>query len=159
MADMPSFKPSGDQSLLVRNPIQESFSSQLPNTSRYAWPKPRSESSLSTASFPSRSSKNPFFARHNPHPQRVRHLKGLLDIPVCTVVDQPGVEEDPARFFVSTPTIDQMRQRPLKGLRMPINANAYVVTKERAIPSIGMGERRDESCLLIPLSNRPAPSN
>lgn len=137
---MPSFKPSGSQPLLVRGPLQESFTSKLPNTSRYAWPKPRTESSLSNSSFPSRSSKNPFFARHNPHPQRVRHLKGLLDIPVCTVIDQPGVEDDAGRFMVSTPTIDQMRQRPLKGLRMPINADSYMITKEKAIPSIGLGE-------------------
>lgn len=28
-----------------------------------------------------------FFTRHTPHPQRVRHMKGLLDVPICMVID------------------------------------------------------------------------
>lgn len=139
MEDMPTFTPSGGQPLLVRGTIQENFDDKMPLTSRYAWP--RSSSSLSTSSFPSRNSKNPFFARHNPHPQRVRHMKGLLNVPVCTVIDSPGVEEDVGRYMVSTPTIDQMRQRPLKssqGLRLPINADTFVFAKEKAVPSIGL---------------------
>lgn len=32
-------------------------------------------------------SMNSFFTRHTPHPQRVRHMKGLLDVPICIVVD------------------------------------------------------------------------
>ncbi|XP_052824188.1 protein TBATA isoform X2 [Octopus bimaculoides] len=32
-------------------------------------------------------SKNSFFTRHNPHPKRVKHIKGLLDVPICTVLD------------------------------------------------------------------------
>ena len=141
MTEMPTFVPSGGQPLLLRSTIQESFHDKLPNTSRYAWPRPREDGASSSASsFPSRASKNPFFARHNPHPQRVRHMKGLLDIPVCTVIDSPGVEEDPGRFMVSTPTTDQMRQRPLKGLlRLPLNANAYTAVKEKAIPTVGLG--------------------
>ena len=135
-----TFIPSGSNALLVRGTLQESFHDSLPNTSRYAWPLKADTRPDSRASFPSRSSKNPFFARHNPHPMRVRHLKGLLDIPVCTVIDSIA-EDDPGRFLISTPTIDQMRQRPLKaGLRMPINANSFVVVRERAIPTIGLGE-------------------
>lgn len=136
---MPTFTPSGGQPLLVRGTIQENFDDKMPLTSRYAWP--RSASSLSTSSFPNRNSRNPFFARHNPHPQRVRHMKGLLNVPVCTVIDSPGVEEDVGRYMVSTPTIDQMRQRPLKsnhGLRLPINADTVVYAKEKAVPSIGL---------------------
>ena len=141
MERMPTFTPSGGQPLLVRGTVQENFDDKIPLTSRYAWPR-RSESSLSTSSFPNRNSKNPFFARHNPHPQRVRHLKGLLDIPVCTVIDS-GVEENVGRYMVCTPTIDQMRQRPLKsshGLRLPINADTVVFAKEKAVPSIGLGK-------------------
>lgn len=139
MDKMPTFTPSGGQPLLVRGTVQENFDDKMPLTSRYAWPR-RSESSLSTSSFPNRNSKNPFFARHNPHPQRVRHLKGLLDIPVCTVIDS-GVEENVGRYMVCTPTIDQLRQRPLKsshGLRLPINADTVVFAKEKAVPTIGL---------------------
>ena len=142
METMPTFTPSGGHPLLVRGTIQENFGDSMPLTSRYAWPQ-RSESSLSGGSFPSRKSNNPFFGRHNPHPQRVRHLKGLLDIPVCTVIDS-GVEENVGRFMVSTPTTDQMRQRPLRlGLRMPINAESFVYAKEKAVPSIGLGKNSE----------------
>jgi len=70
-------------------------------------------------------------------------MKGLLDIPVCTVIDS-GVEENVGRYMVCTPTIDQMRQRPLKsnqGLRYPINADTVVFAKEKAVPSVGLGKR------------------
>ncbi|XP_015200689.2 uncharacterized protein C4orf17 homolog isoform X1 [Lepisosteus oculatus] len=33
-------------------------------------------------------SSSPFFCRNNPHPRRVRHMKGLNDIPICTVNDE-----------------------------------------------------------------------
>ena len=69
-------------------------------------------------------------------------MKGLLDIPVCTVIDS-GVEENVGRYMVYTPTIDQMRQRPLKsnqGLRLPINADKVVFAKEKAVPTIGLGK-------------------
>ncbi|EDO46545.1 predicted protein [Nematostella vectensis] len=136
MDNMPTFTPSGGQPLLVRGTVQESFQDKIPSTSRYAWPT-KDERAPSRA-FSSRASKNPFFARHNPHPQRVRHLKGLLDIPVCTVIDSPGVEDNQDRFLVCTPTTDQMRQRPLRGLRMPINADSFVTVKEKAIPTVGL---------------------
>ncbi|ESO84247.1 hypothetical protein LOTGIDRAFT_78614, partial [Lottia gigantea] len=32
-------------------------------------------------------SRSQFFTRHNPHPHRVRHFKGLLDVPICSVND------------------------------------------------------------------------
>lgn len=129
---MPTFTPSGGQPLLVRGTVQENFDDKMPLTSRYAWPR-RSESSLSTSSFPNRNSKNPFFARHNPHPQRVRHLKGLLDVPICTVIDYTVCTPT-----VGTPIIDQMRQRPLRssqGLRLPINLDGV---KEKAVLSVGL---------------------
>lgn len=68
-------------------------------------------------------------------------MKGLLNVPVCTVIDSPGAEEDVGRYMVGTPTIDQMRQRPLKsnqGLRLPINADSVVFAKEKAVPTIGL---------------------
>eukprot|EP00118_Oscarella_pearsei_P000116 m.4258 g.4258 ORF g.4258 m.4258 type:complete len:344 (+) comp10454_c0_seq2:93-1124(+) len=37
--------------------------------------------------FPGRFVKNSLFARNNPHPNRVTHIKGLLDAPICCVQD------------------------------------------------------------------------
>jgi len=55
--------------------------------------------------------------------------------------------------MVSTPTIDQLRQRPLKsshGLRLPINADTVVFAKEKAVPSIGLG--KSSTFFVLPLN-------
>ena len=138
-----TFQPgSGD--LLIRGPLtQRPDGVGLPSTSRYAWPV-KSDGGSSLGSFPSRSSRNPFFARNNPHPSRVKHIKGLLDVPICTILDANHGESRSAsqvsRFSLATPTTDQMRQRPLEGiLKLPVNINAYR-PKEKAIPTMGMGK-------------------
>ncbi|GAB1602375.1 protein TBATA-like [Argonauta hians] len=38
---------------------------------------------------------NSFFTRHSPHPKRVKHIRGLLDDPVCTVFDS----DTPSSYF------------------------------------------------------------
>ena len=115
----------------------------LPRTSRYAFDGSKSVSRQSLhsrcASFPQRSSKSPFFVRHNPHPKRVIHIKGLLDVPVCTVIDSNS-HEDPARFLVRTPALPSEGPARLRGLRMPLNATSFVTCKEKAVPGIGMGK-------------------
>ena len=115
---------------------------ELPRTSRYAFEasKPSSRQGLHSrsASFPQRSSKSPFFVRHNPHPKRVIHLKGLLDVPVCTVIDDKS-HEDPARFFVRTPTLPIEETGRVRGLRMPLNSQSFVTCREKAVPGIGLG--------------------
>jgi len=36
--------------------------------------------------------KNPFFIRNRPHPNKVRHIKGLNDVPICTVFNSKYCE-------------------------------------------------------------------
>ncbi len=109
----------------------------LPNTSRYAWPNSDSgRASSSASSFPGRSSKNSYFARNSPHPNRVKHMKGLLDIPICTVTDMGGNRPD-SRFAVGTPSSNTRRLEGI--LRLPVNAQNYRL-KEKAIPTMGMGK-------------------
>lgn len=43
--------------------------------------------SAAGGSFAPSLSSSSFFTRHNPHPSRVRHMKGLLDVPICHVSD------------------------------------------------------------------------
>ena len=133
-----------DRKLLSRGKLISDSLSELPRTSRYAFENSKSSSRQGlhsrSASFPQRSSKSPFFVRHNPHPKRVIHLKGLLDVPVCTVIDSNS-HEDPARFLVRTPALPNEGSR-LRGLRMPLNANSYVTCKEKAVPGIGLGKQR-----------------
>ena len=62
----------------------------MPQTSRCSWdiqPDIQGNRPATSYVFPKRFSKNPFFVRNNPHPGRVRHIKGLLDIPICAVMD------------------------------------------------------------------------
>lgn len=46
-----------------------------------------------------------FLTRHAPHPFRVRHMKGLLDMPICNVVDEVPDVQQTSRFHrsISTP--------------------------------------------------------
>lgn len=79
------FRPSSGDIILKGNlshGLGESCDVFKKNTSR--------PSTQSSGRF-GRLSHNSFFARHNPHPARVRHLKGLLDIPICSVNDDIGV--------------------------------------------------------------------
>ncbi|XP_064618181.1 protein TBATA-like [Liolophura sinensis] len=67
-------------------------------------------------------SRNSFFTRHNPHPNRVRHIKGLLDIPICSVNDQ-GFFANP-RYSLQFPP-DSYNQKKLSKSwdhRLPVNA-------------------------------------
>lgn len=127
-----------DRKLPSRGKLISDSIKEIPRTSRYAFPSSSRQGHHSrSASFPQRSSKSPFFVRHNPHPKRVIHLKGLLDVPVCTVIDDNS-HEDPARFLVRTPTIPTDDPRTTRGLRVPLNANSFVVCKEKAVPRIGL---------------------
>ncbi|XP_052263262.1 protein TBATA-like isoform X2 [Dreissena polymorpha] len=99
-------------------------------------------------------SQNSFFTRHNPHPMRVRHLKGLLDVPICAVNDD-GYFANP-RYSLQFPP-NYFNQKKLQ--RIPVNAinvNSQMhpintVTglqyftgltnypfRERAVPKVGM---------------------
>lgn len=132
-----------DRKLLSGGKLISDTLNELPKTSRYAFDvSKRSPSRQSlhsrSVSFPQRSNKSPFFVRHNPHPKRVIHLKGLLDVPVCTVIDDNS-HEDPARFLVRTPAMPSDGATRLKGLRMPLNSQSFVTCKEKAVPGIGLG--------------------
>ncbi|KAH9508471.1 hypothetical protein Btru_055289 [Bulinus truncatus] len=103
-------------------------------------------------------SHNSFFTRHNPHPTRVRHFKGLLDVPICTVNDD-GYFANP-RYSLQFPpsNFDNTKLKTWRG-RVPVNAininsqmlpintitglqyftglNSYPF-REKAIPRVGL---------------------
>ena len=111
---------------------------KFPSTSRYAWPNGSGRSS-SNRSYPSRSSgpkTNSFFIRNSPHPSRVRHIKGLLDAPICTVLDAGAEDNRPGtRFSIATPS--DAKKRNVEGiLKLPL-VNKL---KEKPVPHIGLGE-------------------
>ncbi|XP_055874953.1 protein TBATA-like isoform X1 [Biomphalaria glabrata] len=104
-------------------------------------------------------SHNSFFTRHNPHPSRVRHFKGLLDVPICTVNDD-GYFANP-RYSLQFPpsNYDNTKLKQTWRGRIPVNAininsqllpintitgmqyftglNSYPF-REKAIPRVGL---------------------
>lgn len=111
MNDSEVFRPTNGP-LIVRgnlrqNLVDEAFKKQeLDRLSR-----PGSQARFGNLSF------NSFFARHNPHPSRVRHMPGLLDIPICTVNDD-GYFASP-RYKLSFPPNNFQQQK----VKIPVNAD------------------------------------
>ncbi|XP_013392445.1 uncharacterized protein LOC106160400 [Lingula anatina] len=124
-------------------------------------------------------SHNSFFTRHNPHPRRVRHLKGLLDMPICSVNDDGFFASPRYSLFYNSPNSyndAKSMQRGL-GVTLPVNAinvnstlhpintitglqhftglNSYPF-REKAVPKVGMVPQteawRDELKMLTELA-------
>eukprot|EP00058_Branchiostoma_floridae_P010504 XP_002595992.1 hypothetical protein BRAFLDRAFT_123731 [Branchiostoma floridae] len=160
---MPVFTPTGNEPLLVRGTIGGPFDTSVKHLKstthdRHQYKRPTPSPAHSwPASRPATSpgsrfgelSRSSFFSRHNPHPVRVRHIKGLNDIPICAVHDT-GFVSSP-RWNLSTPGTAQ-RERIFKH-HMPVNAIGINSTKfpintvtglqnfpfkEKAVPRIGL---------------------
>uniref|UniRef100_H2Z4Q0 Protein TBATA n=1 Tax=Ciona savignyi TaxID=51511 RepID=H2Z4Q0_CIOSA len=90
-----------------------------------------------------------FFSRHNPHPVRVRHIKGLNGIPICTVNDYGMIPVH--RFSISTPTTrerNELFKSHLTSSTLGINSTNFPIDtitglqnypfREKAVPRIGL---------------------
>ncbi|XP_041364894.1 protein TBATA-like [Gigantopelta aegis] len=151
MSQSEVFRPSNGD-LIVRDPVSNGHSVNMDYLQR----RPSTQGGYRFGQL----SHNSFFTRHNPHPVRVRHMKGLLDIPICTVNDD-GYFANP-RYSLNFPP-DSYSERRLSAFnktpRMPINAinvnsqlhpintitglqyftglNSYPF-REKAIPKVGL---------------------
>ncbi|KAL8565007.1 hypothetical protein ACOMHN_003383 [Nucella lapillus] len=143
------YRPS-DGDLLLRNNIAQGMTSGtdlLP-------PRPATQSGYRFGQL----SHNSFFTRHNPHPHRVRHLKGLLDVPICSVNDDGYFASPryslqfPPNSFNNTKLNNWQGRIPVNAINVnsqlhPINTitglqyfnglNSYP-WREKAVPKIGM---------------------
>lgn len=123
--------------VLIRSPLNEGFGREEPPLSLYSNSFPQRHYPQNTRLqrlHPGRFPKNSFFARNNPHPGRVTHIKGLLDAPICCVQD--GVY-DGHRLLLSEPMIDP---RLLETGMKPKGATRYSANKDKLIPAVGIGE-------------------
>ncbi|XP_006822050.1 uncharacterized protein LOC100377392 [Saccoglossus kowalevskii] len=120
-----TYRPSGNQPLLVRGtmgtiPEHNPRGALVPVTKQdFAGHRPATQASARFGQL----SQSAFFARHNPHPVRVRHIKGLLDIPICAVHDEG---------FISNPRYTRPNTQESKQLysyagRMPVHSVSYNV--------------------------------
>lgn len=99
MSQWEVFRPTNGP-LMVRDSIDHG--SQPPSRPRTSSSGPQ-WSSDQYKRLPTAGSSSWIFTRHNPHPRRVRHFKGLNDIPICSVFDEGyesaespvGMEQEP----------------------------------------------------------------
>nr|CAB3266823.1 protein TBATA [Phallusia mammillata] len=84
-----------------------------------------------------------FFSRHNPHPTRVRHIKGLNGIPICAVNDHNPFQIPQ----ISYRRFGKRNATPRSPGALPYDAGLYTNTlhgfqhypfKEKALPRIGI---------------------
>lgn len=96
-------------------------------------------SAVAGGSFTPSLSASSFFTRHNPHPGRVRHIKGLLDVPICHVSDD-GFQ--PTQRPLMTPerrSIYQMQKMNSSASQHPIYPiNSYGVDTYDVFPNKGV---------------------
>lgn len=88
---MATFVPK-EREILLRHPIMEELKQFPHETNNYCSYGGDLQSGLSERdrvllSAGYRPQRVEFYTRHNPHPTRVRHMKGLLDVPICCVED------------------------------------------------------------------------
>lgn len=86
-----SFIPKGQEELLLPNPLAQSYTSPDYHSKSLLYSRNvRSSLTGSEADIledGSTSRRLGVYTRHNPHPVRVRHMKGILDSPICMVED------------------------------------------------------------------------
>jgi len=162
MSQSEVFRPSNGN-LFIRSNLSDG----MPNNTDVFRKRPSTQGSLPGYRF-GRMSHNSFFTRHNPHPARVRHIKGLLDIPICAVNDN-GYFANP-RYSMNFPpnSADNNKLKSYSAFmdRMPsnsINVNSqmypintitglqyfmgkplnFKVFRERAVTKPGLGSAPD----------------
>lgn len=106
------FKPSQGE-LITRSALGEGYAEPVDSFKKSTNSRPSSQGGYRFGML----SQNSFFTRHNPHPHRVRHLKGLLDVPICAVNDD-GYFSNP-RYSLQFPP-NYFNQKKLQ--RIPVNA-------------------------------------
>ncbi|XP_072165515.1 protein TBATA-like [Diadema setosum] len=133
---IPVFRPSKGDTLVVRNTMglvtdNNTRTAKLPMTQKdFAGRRPHTQASARFGQL----SQSSFFARHNPHSKRVRHIKGLLDYPICSVHDDGYIAN--SRLSLRRPTtmgarddMDLLRrswpQASTNGGRLPVHAINY----------------------------------
>lgn len=149
MSQSEVFRPTNGELIARPGPVHEGYMSPM-DAFRKQRPSTQSGSRFGALS------QNSFFTRHNPHPGRVRHIKGLLDVPICAVNDD-GYFANP-KYSLQFPP-NSFNKEKLANQRIPVNAinvnsqlhpintvtglqyftglNSYP-WREKAIPKVGL---------------------
>ncbi|XP_038062082.1 protein TBATA-like isoform X2 [Patiria miniata] len=167
---MPVFTPSNGDPLVVRStlgvvPENSAKGHHLPMTRKdFAGNRPATMASARFGNL----SQSAFFARHNPHPGRVRHIKGLNDIPICAVHDGPALISKQSRDLLRRPSTGEDRR--MYAYRIPdvnphkyrihnqnptLNSHRYPINTLTGLSTypLGFKEKADPKMGLIPLTD------
>ncbi|XP_069125036.1 protein TBATA-like isoform X1 [Argopecten irradians] len=152
MSQSEVFRPSNGDLIARPGPVGEGFMASV-DSFRKLGSRPSTNGGYRFGQL----SQNSFFTRHNPHPNRVRHIKGLLDVPICAVNDN-GYFSSPKYSLQFPPNAFNNNKMNNHG-KVPVNAinvNSQLhpintVTglqyftglqsypwREKAIPKVGM---------------------
>lgn len=112
MSQSEVFRPSNGELITRPGPVHEGYIGSM-DTFRKTRPSTQGGSRFGVLS------QNSFFTRHNPHPARVRHIKGLLDVPICAVNDD-GYFANP-KYSLQFPP-NNFNKEKLANQRIPVNA-------------------------------------
>lgn len=123
---MATYAPNG-QDLLVRGPFTQDFSSPRTKSSSYTVPD-SAFSDVKGLREKSQPAKISFYTRNNPHTNRVRVMKGLCDVPICSVED--NLEQ---RVLFSPPS-----GQDLSSVYFPQGSSRYSANKMKPFPAIGV---------------------
>ncbi|XP_048762455.1 protein TBATA-like isoform X2 [Ostrea edulis] len=153
MSQSEVFRPSNGELFARPGPVDEGYMGSLDTFRK----RPSTQGSTGGYRF-GQLSQNSFFTRHNPHPHRVRHIKGLLDVPICAVNDD-GYFSNPKYSLQFPPNAFNNKQMNKWKGQIPVNAinvnsrthpintvtglqyftglNSYPF-REKAVPRVGM---------------------
>lgn len=112
MSQSEVFRPTNGELITRPGPVHEGYLGSM-DTFRKQRPSTQGGSRFGALS------QNSFFTRHNPHPGRVRHIKGLLDVPICAVNDD-GYFANP-KYSLQFPP-NAFNKDKLANQRIPVNA-------------------------------------
>ncbi|XP_052688365.1 protein TBATA-like isoform X4 [Crassostrea angulata] len=153
MSQSEVFRPANGDLFARPGPVDEGYMASLDTFRK----RPSTQGSTGGYRF-GQLSQNSFFTRHNPHPSRVRHIKGLLDVPICAVNDD-GYFASPKYSLQFPPNAFNNKQMNKWKGQVPVNAinvnsrlhpintvtglqyftglNSYPF-REKAVPRVGM---------------------
>ncbi|XP_071952857.1 protein TBATA-like isoform X1 [Antedon mediterranea] len=146
---MAVFRPQG-KPLIVPNALSHNVNTgMLPTTRKdFAGSRPATSSGTRFGQL----SQNPFFTRHNPHPGRVRHIKGLLDVPICTVHDDgymsnvkygkakpPSTADSRKLYSYSIPQRINRHNYKIQNLNPTLNSGMFPINTITGLSSYPMG--------------------
>ncbi|XP_071808803.1 protein TBATA-like isoform X2 [Asterias amurensis] len=165
---MPVFTPSNGDPLVVRStlgvvPEHNTKNHHLPMTRKdFAGNRPATMASARFGNL----SQSAFFARHNPHPGRVRHIKGLNDMPICAVHDEhmvtnpqqllkrPSTGESRQMYSHRIPAVNPHRYR-IQNQNPTLNSHRYPINTLTGLSTypLGFKEKADPKLGLIPITD------